>query len=87
MFKDSAEHIDRESQEIALTGISECSMWQHCPSQVTNHQAPPPQKKCTLTLELRSKALAIQISCLWPTEKFSPFSITCASSFPSSFEI
>lgn len=45
MFKDSAEHIDRESQEIALTGISECSMWQHCPSQVTNHQAPPPPKK------------------------------------------
>lgn len=40
-----------------------------------------------MILELRSKALAIQISCLWPTEKFSPFSITCASSFPSSFEI
>lgn len=39
------------------------------------------------TLELRSRALAIQISCLSPTEKFSPFSNTCACSFPSRLRI
>lgn len=42
---------------------------------------------CGQTLELRSSALAIHISCLSPTEKFSPFSNTSACSFPSSLVI
>lgn len=43
--------------------------------------------RCQDTLELRSRALVMHISCRSPTEKFWPFSSTGASSFWSSLEI
>lgn len=39
----------------------------------------------TLTLQRRSRALAMHSNCLSPTEKFSPFSITSESSFIGSW--